>query len=167
VCERDARLKCSQCRPVPVRLGAVLTQSPCTRQAELAEQLAEMGHVLSATPEGLLKSLETMNLSTLVRTQRKGQYHVTARVGLSVRPGRNQLLSCGSVQTSGRPGGGFWLCDVVVRLRGLAHGICMTVNNDLAPFCFLDWLLLLVQVPYAPGNPTAIAQRIDAIMGTR
>jgi hypothetical protein len=33
---------------------------------ELAEQLAEMGHVLTATPEGLLKTLETMDTGSLV-----------------------------------------------------------------------------------------------------
>ena len=63
--------------------------SPCTWQAELAEQLAEMGHVLSASPEGLLKTLEIMDLSTLVRMRRKGQHDFAGRVGLSVRPGRN------------------------------------------------------------------------------
>ena len=82
----DAR----RCKPVP-RPAADVKASPCTWQAELAEHLAEMGHVLSASPEGLLNTLETMDLSTLVRTQREGRPGFPARVGLSVRPGRKFL----------------------------------------------------------------------------
>lgn len=64
-------------------------------------------------------------------------------------------------------GGGCQQYVTWYELRGPAHAARMTVKDELVPCCFCNWLSLLVQVPYAPGSPAAIAQRIDAIMGIR
>lgn len=95
---------------MPQRVADV-TASPCARQAELAEQLAEMGHVLSATPEGVLETLETMDLSTLVRIISRPVAECQTREEVA---GRSlQLLCCSNVQISDI---GRWVpavCDMV------------------------------------------------------
>ena len=154
-------------------------------QVELAEQLAEMRHVLTAAPEGLLHLLETMVDTKLVCPLAVRAIITTRMVicGHACHQACGKLCIAWRATTRCRQGledqrhrieRRSWLTQhnaVFVHQSVRAHrwhGVALRLLDRaltretlrlLTPACCRP------QVPYQQGDPAAIARRIDAVMG--